>query len=504
VYLVGGGPGDPDLFTLRGHQLLQKCDIVIYDKLSPLEHVISLPPHIERRYVGKQAGDHSLPQDQINQLLVDQARAGKTVVRLKGGDPLTFGRGGEEASFLRQHGIPFEIVPGVTAGSGTLAYAGIPNTDRRCASGVLFVTGHAGTHVDSSVDWEWVARAKHTTVVIYMGVKELPNIVEKLKAGGMPPDTPAAIIERGTRSDQRVLKSTLASLPNDSEENNVRPPALFVLGDVVSLTDELQWYRKKPLADKRVLITRPADQADEIYSRLRELGAGVIALPTIATRAHLDPDGWKAVPKGEERQPWLVVTSENGVRYFAQQFVEHFGDVRKLAPFRIAAVGFGTARALEQYQLKAEFVPTKATTSSLAAELTDYANLQGVPVVRVRGNLGDDAVENLLEAAGARVVPLQVYETYKPTWPPEMKRDVLASPPDIIMFTSGSSSEGFVANVSKDELSRFQNCTIVSIGPMTSKVIRSQGLPVTVEATTHSVPGAIDALLEYVSQGEKE
>ena len=502
VYLVGSGPGDPELITVRGRRLLAEADAVVYDNLIPLELVVTLPEHIERHYVGKQSSLHALPQDEINQLLVTLARQGKAVVRLKGGDPCMFGRGGEEATVLREAGVPYEIVPGVTAGTAALAYAGIPPTDRRAASTVIYATGHRCASRESLVNWSWIAKSHDTTVVIYMGVKELPSIAERLIESGMDPEMPAAIIERGTHSNQRVITARLDRLAEEAERSDVRPPALIVVGDVVNLRKDIDWFGHLPLAGKSVLVTRPADQSEDVYLGLRRLGAEVLPYPTIATRDATTEASWARVLQVLAVNQWLVFTSENGVRYFLPQFLKRVGDVRMLSAFKIAAVGHGTTRILQKYNINPDFVPSKYTTAALADELATTFVLGGATVIRVRGNFGDDRVERRLEEAGATIVPFQSYETYTPQWPANLKEKLLKEPPDYIMFTSGSSCDGYLENLTADERTQMAGAKIVSIGPSTSNEIRSHGLEVAVEATVHSVEGTIAALADAVSGGK--
>ncbi len=497
VYLIGAGPGDPELITLKGSNLLQTCDTVIYDNLIPLELIIGLPDNIEKIYVGKKAGKHTLPQEKINQLMVELAGDGKKVARLKGGDPLIFGRGGEEAAYLRQNGIDYEIVPGITAGIAGPAYTGIPCTDRERSSFVTFATGHkAGEKELSSVPWEKLAQIRNGTLVIYMGVAEFANIVEILIDSGISPVTPAAVIERGTFPTQRVYTAPLNELVVTAIEEKIRPPALFIIGDVVDMQPDLEWLIERPLLGNRVMVLRPADQAGDMYKTLRDLGAEVLPYPTIATKK-TDSGEWAEVDKVLEsaNESRLVFTSENGVRYFMNQFINRYGDIRKLGKFKTAAVGYGTARALKKYSLKADFVPSKATTEVLAKEMVENLSLAGCNILRVRGNLGDNRVEEALTRAKANVIPLKVYETYYPPWPEGFKEKLFDFPPDVIIFTSGSTINGLFEQLNQDEIEELtEDASIVSIGPMTSKSLAERGLKVKMEAEEHSIPGIIDKL----------
>jgi uroporphyrinogen III methyltransferase/synthase len=497
VFLVGAGPGDPDLITAKGARLLTECDVVVYDNLVPDELITVLPLSVERIYVGKKASAHSLPQEQINQLLVDMARQGKRVVRLKGGDPFVFGRGGEEAEYLAQHGVTFEVVPGVTAGIAGPACAGIPVTDRRYASSLTLMTGHkAAENEETGESWSWLGQARDNTIVIYMGVAELEQNVKRLLDAGKSPETPAAAIERGATPTHRVITAPLAELPERVREAELKPPALFVIGDVVSMRDKIDWYQQKPLSGLRVMVCRPADQAGWVYQRLRDLGAEVLAYPTIETEENVDASGWTRLSDLDAPNRWLVFTSENGVRYFMQQWREQVGDVRELAEYRIAAVGYGTARALEAFTLKADFIPTTATTAELAGQMVEALELDGATVVRVRGNLGDDRVEQTLTRAGASVISLTVYQTMTAQWTEVMKEKLFANPPDVIMLTSGSTVDGLAANLDSEELRKLGSGSfIVSIGPMTSEVIRDQGMTVGLESRTFSIPAMIDELV---------
>ncbi len=499
VYLIGAGPGDPELITVKGRHLLQSCDVVLYDNLVPGELVVTLAAEVDKYYVGKRAGKASYSQDEINQLLVKLAREGKNVARLKGSDPLIFGRGSEEAKYLKKKGIHFEIIPGVTSGIAAPAYAGIPCTDRDMASFVLFATGHKAMEKQiSSVPWEWVAKAKGGTLVLYMGVAEIGNIVAKLIGSGMSSDMPAAVIERGTFSTQRVFSSTLQRLPETVKTHRVRAPAIFVLGEVVNLRPLIRWFEDKPLLSVRVMVTRPADQAQEMYAVLRSLGAEVLAYPTIATTDNDDSRGWQAYDKIGVKEKWLVFTSENGVRYFLKQFVIRVGDIRKLSGFKIAAIGDGTARTLARFNLVPDFLPTKATTAALAEQLAASRSWEGAAVVRVRGELSFDNIEKSLAAAGADVIPMTVYRTFFPSWPEDFREKLFECPPDVVTFTSGTSVEGLCGNLTAEEVRRLLDGTmLLTIGPSTSKVVREHGLSVSLEAKEHSIPAMIDELVRH-------
>lgn len=498
VYLLGAGPGDPELITMKARRLLFSANAVVYDNLVADELVVTLPGSIERYYVGKRPGSVCNAQEDINALLVRLAKEGKKVARLKGADPLIFGRGGEEARFLREHGVPFVIVPGITAGIAAPAYAGIPCTDRERASYVIFATGHPSRDKSaSSVPWELVGKATTGTVVIYMGVAQVENVLSQLTQAGMPPDHPAAVIERGTYPTQRVVKSTVADLPKAMKREHIKAPAIIILGRVIEVQPWLQWWDNLPLMGKRIMVTRPVHQSEQVYQSLRELGAEVMPFPTISIEEFHDQAAWKTFPSPTS-EAWLVFTSENGVNFFMKQFFEHVDDVRRLAQFKLAAIGTGTMRALRQYHLKADFVPDKQTGAGLAEELVKHADFRGATVVRVRGNLAYSTVEDALRETGARVHLLTVYNTELYTWSPDHKDSLLETPPDVITFTSGTTCDGLIENLTAEELKIVtENAVIASIGPTTTRTVESHGFKVTIEPTEHSIPDLIDAIVNH-------
>ncbi len=502
VYLIGAGPGDPDLITLKAAEALSSCDAVVYDRLIPMEWVVRLPERVRRYYVGKSARRHALKQQQINTLLADLASQGLSVARLKGGDPFVFGRGSEEALYLSERGIPFEVIPGITAGIAAAAYAGIPVTHRKRAVFTVLLTGHeAEGKSESQVPWEWLAKAKNGTLVVYMGVGQLAKTVERLIAGGMPEETPAALVERGTTGMQRSIFAPLGDLPRRASQARVKPPAVFIVGDTTTLAEVLNRRISGTLAGLRVMVTRPADQADEMYRSLRVQGAEILPLPTISTTEHFDQKGWKkllAKLKVKENEGWMLFTSENGVRYFIRQLLSQGFDLRALGGFRIAALGAGTERTLREHHLQADFLPSHFTTDALAKESAAVIAGRCRWALRVRGNLGDDLVEKSLQKAGCEVLPLQVYNTKTASWDDGMRALLREQPPDVITFTSGSTVRGFAEILGRTEAVEIAAGTVVvSIGPMTSEVIREFGIQVNVEAEVHSVPGIVEAVLSH-------
>ncbi len=371
VYLVGAGPGDPGLLTRRGEAVLSRADVVVYDHLASTRLLDLAPASALRIAAGKSIGHCTLTQDEINSLLIDHARAGRSVVRLKGGDPLVFGRGAEEALSLRAAAIPFEIVPGVTAGVGVTAYAGIAVTHRAAASAVAFVTGHGDPEADAGhnrLDWPALSRFPGT-LVVYMGVTHLAAICRTLLRLGKPPDTPAAVIEAGTLSSQRTEVATLETIAQVAGRAGVRPPALLVVGPVVSLREDLAWFEQLPLFGQRIVVTRPRDEGARSAAMLEALGAEVLLAPTVEVRPITDREPLDSAIARLADYQWLVFTSANGVRFFVQELESRGRDLRSLGHLKLAAIGPATARALAEIHLRADLIPDSYRSECLAAAL---------------------------------------------------------------------------------------------------------------------------------------
>ena len=484
VYLVGAGPGDPGLLTARALALIAAADVILYDRLIPATALAGARADAELIYVGKEGGGPSMPQEEIEQALLEQALAGRAVVRLKGGDPFVFGRGGEEVEALLDAGIPFEIVPGVTAGVAAPAYAGIPVTHRDAASAVAFITGHEDpAKSESALDWSALARFPGT-LVVYMGVRQLGAIAERLLAGGRPGSEPAAVIERGTLPDQRVVAGTLETIAARAAAEDVRAPAIAVFGPVAALHDRLRWFERegrRPLAGVTVAVTRARAQASGLAERLRALGATVVETPAIRIVAI---DG----PAPELGAYDLVcLTSPNGARLLFKRLSAAGRDARALAGTRVAAIGPGTASALREHGVIADIVPERFVAEGLLDALAD------VPVSRAliaRAVEARDVLPEALRARGAVVDVLALYETVAEA----LSESELAAAreADYVTFTSSSTVRFFFDAVGPEPLARAR---LVSIGPVTSGALRERGLEPDVEATRHDVEGVIDALL---------
>jgi uroporphyrinogen III methyltransferase/synthase len=485
VYLVGAGPGDPGLMTARALELIAAADVIVYDRLIPAEALSGARPDSELIYVGKEGGGPSMPQAEIETLLLEHGGAGRCVVRLKGGDPFVFGRGGEEAEALRQAGIPFEIVPGVTAGVAATAYAGIPVTHRELASAVAFLTGHENPEKpDSVLDWTALA-AFPGTLVLYMGVRQLGAITERLMAGGRDAAEPAAVVQRGTFPDQRVVSGTLSTIAAAGREAGIKAPAIAVFGPVAALRDQLSWLEGRPLSGITVAVTRARAQASGLAARLSELGAAVVQAPAIRivpNRISLpELTGYDL----------LCLTSPNGVGLLFARMAEQGLDARALAGCRIAAIGPGTAAALRGQGVIADVVPERFVAEGLVEALAN------VPVSRAliaRAAEARDVLPEALRRRGAEVDVLALYETVPERLSPEQLSELTRA--DYVTFTSSSTVRYLLESAGRSVIG---DARLVSIGPVTSATLREHGLEPHVEASRHDIDGVIEALLEDLS-----
>jgi uroporphyrinogen III methyltransferase / synthase len=477
VYLVGAGPGDPALLTVRAVELIAEADVVLYDRLIPPEALRHARADAEVVYVGKEGEGPQTPQEDTHRLLLEHARAGRRVVRLKGGDPFVFGRGGEEALVLREAGIRFEVVPGVTAGVAAAAYAGIPVTHRDVASGVAFVTGHEDpAKPDSAIDWAALARFPGT-LVFYMGVRSLPQIAQRLIGEGRARDEPAAVVERGTLPAQRTVLAPLAEIAERAAAERIRPPAITVVGAVAALRERLAWLEARPLHGRTVAITRARAQASALAARLRALGAAVVEAPAIRVKpltADLPP---------LRDYDLVCVTSPNG----AELLLDRLRDARELAGITVAAIGPGTARALRERGVEPDVVPARAVAEGLVEAL------ESTPVRRAliaRAAEGRDVLPEALRARGAHVDIVALYETVAA--PLDEDARAAAAAADYLLFTSASAVRFFTGAAGPDAL---RGPRIASIGPATSAELRSRGAEPDLEADPHTPDGLVDALL---------
>jgi len=487
VYLVGAGPGDPDLITWKGRKLLAIADSVLYDHLAS-EHLLELTPKkCERIYVGKKKAVRAFPQEEICAMMIERARRGLTVVRLKGGDPFIFGRGGEELEALADAGITFEVVPGVTSPLGIAAYSGVPLTHRSHTKLVTFVTGH---DVDG-IDWSKVGQSE--TLVIFMGIASIRGIAREIVAHGRSADTPAIAVRWGTRPDQETVSGTVATIADRIEQADLKPPATVIIGEVVALHARFNWFEKLPLFGQKIVVTRSSDQAAEFSERLRSLGADAIELPVISIQP---PEDTVPLDQALERlasYDWLIFTSVNGVRFFLDRLDASRHDLRLLKA-RICAIGPATRRAVENLHFKVDLMPEEYVAESLVKAFAG-AQLAGQRILLPRAAVARDLIPTELGRLGAHVDVVEAYRNVVPEEAASRARDIFSSgkKPDWVTFTSSSTVRNLLAIAGRDAL---QGVHIASIGPVTSETARAQGLRVDAEAKRYTLDGLITAILE--------
>lgn len=507
VYLVGAGPGDPGLLTQKGAACLKKAQVVVYDYLANPELLAMAPASAERIYVGKKGGDHTKTQAQINQLLCDLAASGKIVTRLKGGDPYVFGRGGEEASALHEKGLSFEVVPGVTSAIAAPSYAGIPVTDRRATTEVAFITGHEDpTKPGSTINWASLAGIG--TLVFLMGVKNLPHICEQLMAHGKPADTPAAAVRWGTTPQQWTITGTLADLPDKVREAGLKAPAITVVGKVVSLRDQLQWFEDLPLFGKRIVVTRTREQASQLSAQLGDLGAEVLEIPTIAVQPPANPEPLAKACENIEAYDWLVFTSPNGVSAFFAALEAAGKDCRALHRAKVATIGPATGQAVAKRGLKPDVVARTFVAEGLLDALSAY-DLDGTRVLLPRAAQAREVLPETLASRGAQVEVVPAYETVAPESSAQALKQAMADGFDAVTFTSSSTVTNFLAlldQADKQELirrSQSGETIMASIGPITSQTARDEGLQIQVEPEAYTIDDLVEALAGHFAQSLK-
>jgi len=493
VYLVGAGPGDPGLLTRRALDLIAAADAVLYDRLIPAGALDGARSDAELRYVGKRPGAPSLAQEEINALLVERAREGRSVVRLKGGDPFVFGRGGEEGLALSEAGIPFEVVPGVTAGVAAAAYAGVPVTHRDDASAVALVTGHEDpTKPETALDYEALA-AFPGTLVLYMGVGRLEEIARRLIGAGRSPTEPAAVIERGTLPGQRTVSAPLADIAEVVRGAEVHPPAITVVGSVARLRDDLAWLERRPLFGSTVAVTRARAQASALSVRLRGLGAEVVEAPAIriVPRSPSEGELAKAIERIEE-YALVCLTSPNGAELLLDALAGAGRDARALAGATVAAIGPGTARALATRGIRADVVPERSIAEALVESLAGVP-IEGRPVLVARAAEARDVLPDALRERGARVDVVALYDTVPEPLSTQALEGLARA--DYVTFTASSTVDSLLAALAAAGASFPAGARLASIGPVTSTTARERGLEVAVEADRHDIDGLVDALL---------
>jgi uroporphyrinogen III methyltransferase/synthase len=497
VYLVGAGPGDAGLLTLRGAELLKGADVVVYDALVNSELLELAPKSAEIIYGGKRAKGPIVPQENLNRLLIDKAREGKTVVRLKGGDPYVFGRGGEEAEELAEAGVSFEVVPGVSSFVAVPNYAGVPLTHRDFASKVTLITGHEDPAKEqSSIDWAQVAKTPGTKVIM-MGTDRIGEIADTLIKHGMNPKTPVAITQWGTTERQVSLSGPLADIGKLAVEKKIGPPTVAVIGEVVNLREKLNWFERRPLFGKRVVVTRSRDQASKLSEKLRELGAEVIEAPSIRIEAPTKREDLVDALLELNAYDWLVFTSPNGVTQFFEYFFRQFHDMRDIGGARIAAVGPATANKLKELHLQVDLMPEEALGAKIAKEFAEFESVENLRICLLRAEVANAELPKALEAMGAIVDDVACYRTVADGADSAAEGRIKEAGADWLTFTSGSTVESFHTRFDLPGLlKKFPRTKIASIGPETSKVLEDLKVKPTVEAREHTMEGLVEALLQ--------
>ena len=498
VYLVGAGPGDPGLLTLKGKSCIEKADVLVYDYLAASHFLAYAREGAELIYVGKKGGDHTLKQHEINHLLVEKAGQGLTVTRLKGGDPFIFGRGGEEVEELVEAGIPFEIVPGVTSAVAAPAYAGIPLTHRKYTSTLAFITGHEDPEkISSRIDWRALATGIGT-LVFFMGVKNLPRIVEQLTRHGMPSETLIALVRWGTTTRQQTVTGTLGNIVEKVTAAGLKAPAIIVVGDVVELRETMQWFENKPLMGKRIVVTRAREQASDLLQLLNDAGADCLECPTIQIAP---PNDWKPLDraiKGLVDYHWLVFTSVNGVGFFFKRLFELGLDVRALHHVKTACIGPATEKRLKDFGLTCDILPESYRAESVV-EAFMRQQIKGKKILLPRAAEARPILPEELSRMGATVDEVPAYVTRIAEDNTATLLDRLANQHiDCLTFTSSSTVRNFKKLIPEEAFEKLMApVTVACIGPITADTARDLGFDVHLVADTYTIPGLVDALIAY-------
>jgi len=499
VYLVGAGPGDLGLVTLRAKECIEQADVIVYDHLANPEMLGWAREDAEIIYAGKEAGKHAPKQDEINALLIEKAREGKQVVRLKGGDPFVFGRGAEEAKAVVDAGIAFEIVPGITSAIAGPAYAGIPVTNRAQNSHVTFFTGHEDpAKTQSSIDYAALAKLGGTQVML-MGVERIEAIAQRMMEQGARKDLPVALVRWATTGRQETLVGALENIAQRVADLGFEAPAVAVFGDVVALRENLSWYEKRPLSGKRIVVTRTRKQASELSNRLRALGAEIVELPTIRIEPPTDLREFAELVQDAHSYDWIVFTSPNGVEAFFEMFFKLYDDAREIGGVRIAAIGPATAQRVKDYHLHVDLQPEEFVAEAIVREFARQGGVENLRILIARAEKARDVLPKELSGLGAIVDEGFAYRTVPETRDATgARRRLLEEGADLITFTSSSAVENFVAL----DLPWPKGMQVASIGPVTSKTAREQGLKIDIQARRYDIEGLVEAIRSFFAKEE--
>ncbi|HID98585.1 MAG TPA: uroporphyrinogen-III C-methyltransferase [Thermodesulfobacteriaceae bacterium] len=499
VYLVGAGPGDPELLTLKGRKLLETANVVVFDRLASPRLLYHVSPEAERIYVGKRTGRHTVDQKDINRIIVERALAGKSVVRLKGGDPFIFGRGGEEAQILVENCIPFEVVPGVTSGVAVPAYAGIPLTHREYTASVALITGHRRFEVkDVDVDWEGLAKGVGT-LVFFMGMSSLPRITGHLIRYGRKPDTPVAVIQWGTTHRQKTITGNLDNIARKVRDAGLAPPAMIIVGNVVKLRKQIKWFENRPLWGKRILVTRTREQASDLVRLLEQKGAFCIECPTIEICPPEDSSDLDRAIDTISDFSWIIFSSTNAVRFFFQHFFSQGRDIRSLGRINIASVGTATSEALKKFHLKPDLMPSEFRAEGLIEEFSRM-EIEGEKILVPRAGKAREILPDKLKEMGADVTIVTAYQTRTP----ELQEGILdimeEEPIDVITFTSSSTVRNFFKVLpEKIRKHAVRSAEIACIGPITADTAEAHDLHVSIQPEISTIPSLVSAIEKHLA-----
>ncbi len=492
VFLVGAGPGDYRLITSRGLTELKKADIIYYDRLVNPSLLSLVPPSVEKVYVGKAPGNHSCTQKQINELLVKKAKKGKRVVRLKGGDPFVFGRGGEEALKLAENNIDFEIIPGISSVIGAPAYAGIPVTHRNLSSSFHVYTGHNINQLNFDV----ISKLKGTLIFV-MGLKNLDSITDKLLAKGINPQKKVAVIYYGTTSDQKVIKGNINNINKKVSKREVTPPVIIIIGEVIGLTEKLKWYNKKTFSKKRVMVTRPFNQQQELGARLEKSGFEVFYYPVIKVTGPVINENVNEELSSLNKYDWIFLTSPNGVEYLFDIFYKMDIDLRELSSIKFAVIGSGTEKALKNRGINADFVPDKFTTVSLGQEFIEYAKTSQT-ILLTRSNLAEKELVDILQEGDHQPQDINIYKTKKLKGNKQLLSSNLRERNlDLITFTSPSTVRSFAEKLKGNYKKEIKNIPVICIGPVTANEAVKYDFKVVKIASPYTISGLVAAVENY-------
>ncbi|WP_018248723.1 uroporphyrinogen-III C-methyltransferase [Orenia marismortui] len=502
VFLVGAGPGDEGLITVKGLEAIKEADVILYDRLANPSLLEYRQESAELFYVGKKAKHHYKTQDQINQLLIEEAKKGKIVTRLKGGDPFIYGRGGEEGEELVKAGVDFEVVPGITSPIAVPAYAGIPLTHRDYNSSVAFVTGHEDPNKDEpSVDWQQLATSVGNLVIL-MGVGNLSKIVPELIAGGRNPKTPVALIRWGTRPEQKTLVGTLENIVEKVENDNFKPPAIIVVGEVVNLREDLNWFENKALFSKKIVVTRPTKQAKGFYQALLKEGAEVIKAPAIEIAPPVDYTNLDHSLEQLSTYDWIIFTSINGVKAVMKRLFELGKDVRALAGVKISAIGPKTAAEVESYGLRVDYIPDSYVSESILSGF-EGEDLSNKRFLLPRADIAREVLIEGLKDLGAKVNNVVAYRTIPGSGNENLTRRLSEGEVDLLTFTSSSTVHNFIKYLGEDYEELVSDVKVACIGPVTTQTAREYNLNIEIIAKEYTIEGLLAAIKTYYSKKHK-